>query len=377
MTDPKCALCGIELGPENDSAEHLITNAIGGKRKVRGVYCVPCNSSSGTFWDAELARQFQFMVLQLGVVRDRGTAPSGTFSTASGEPIHLHSDGTLSFPLAKPVVTKEGDGVRIASRVRTRADAETMLRGFKRIYPKLDVDAALQNITEETSYLKEPVVGVTEFGGPKAGRSAVKSALTLAVSAGVQPQSCNLALDYLKHEESKPCYGFYSRRDLVTNRPQDTVFHCVAVEADPTNGRVIGYVELFSVYRIIIGLSDCYAGLPLKDTYAIDPTTGAKLNLDVDFTLTNNELQFALSGADDSTAAQVRAMNEVMSIAQRLSFKREEARVARRAYQTALSKLGLKPGQDMTPEIARAMSKEITAQMMPFLLHRISSTSQR
>ncbi len=40
-------------------------------------------------------------------------------------------------------------------------------------------------------------------------------------------------------------------------------------------------------------------------------------------------------------------------------------------YQTTLSKL--EPGQEMTPEIALAMSKEITAQMMPFLRHRISS----
>jgi hypothetical protein len=39
----------------------------------------------------------------------------------------------------------------------------------------------------------------------------------------------------------------------------------------------------------------------------------------------------------------------------------------------ALSKIELKPGQEMTPEIALAMNKEITAQMMPFLLHRVSS----
>lgn len=282
MMQPRCALCGAELAPENDSAEHLITNAIGGKKKIKGVYCIPCNNSTGTLWDAEVARQFQFIALHLGIVRDRGTASSGTFATASGRPIHLHPDGSLSFPPVKPVVMKEGNAVRIASRVRTRAEAETMLRGFKRTYPKIDVDAAMQNIAEETSYLSEPVIGVTAFGGPKAGRSMVKSALT----------------------------------------------------------------------------------------------TGAELNLGVDFTFTNDELQFALSNADDATPAQVRAMNEVMAIAQQLSFKREEVRVARRAYRMTLSKLDLKPGQDMTPEIALAMSKEITAQMMPFLLHRLFTRGQ-
>jgi hypothetical protein len=90
--------------------------------------------------------------------------------------------------------------VSALNEVRNRAEAEKMLRGFQRTYPKLDVDAAMQNIAEETSYLSEPVVGVTAFGGPKAGRSAVKSALTLAVSAGVEPQICNLALAYLTNE---------------------------------------------------------------------------------------------------------------------------------------------------------------------------------
>lgn len=373
MANPKCALCGIELTPENDSAEHLITNAIGGKRKVKGVCCVPCNSSSGTAWDAEVARQFQFLALHLGVMRDRGTAPSGTFSTASGRPIRVHSNGTLSFPSAKPIVTKVGDSVRIASRVRTRAEAKKVLRGLKRTYSKLDVDTAIQNVVEGSSYLSEPVRGMTTFGGPKAGRSAVKSALTLAVSAGVEPQNCSRALGYLKNEDAEPCFGFFSRRDLITDRPRGKVFHCVAVEGDPANGKLVGYVELFSVYRMVIGLSDCYTGPAVKACHAIDPTTGTELYLDVNLTFTDEELRSALANEDDATLAQIRAMDEVMALAQKLSFEREQARVARQAYETTLSKLKLKPGQDMTPEIALAMGKEIAAQMMPFLFHRISS----
>jgi hypothetical protein len=54
---------------------------------------------------------------------------------------------------------------------------------------------------------------------------------------------------------------------------------------------------------------------------------------------TDEELRFALANEDDATPAQVRAMNDLMAIAQELSFKREQARVARRTYQTALSKL--------------------------------------
>jgi hypothetical protein len=124
---------------------------------------------------------------------------------------------------------------------------------------------------------------------------------------------------------------------------------------------------------MVIALSDWYTGALVKAAYAIDPTTGTEMNLGVDFTFTDDELRFAVSNADDVTPDQIQAMNEVMAIAQQLSIKREEARVARHANQITLSKLDLKPGQDMTHEIALAMSKELTAQMMPFLLHRISS----
>ena len=268
MKNRPCALCGVELTRENDSAEHVISNSIGGKRKVKGVYCVACNSSTGTLWDAEVAAQLQFLSLHLGIVRDRGTAPSGRFATASGKPLYVHGDGTLSFPTAKPQIAEEGAGVRIQARVRTRAEAEKTLRGLKRRYPKLDVEAAMKNIVEETSYLSEPVVATTAFGGPKAGRSIVKSALTLAVSAGVDARHCNLALAYLKNEEAAPCFGFYARRDLVANRPRGKVFHCVAIEGDPTTGRLVGYVELFSVYRMVINLSDRFAGSSVKGVFS-------------------------------------------------------------------------------------------------------------
>jgi hypothetical protein len=70
-------------------------------------------------------------------------------------------------------------------------------------------------------------------------------------------------------------------------------------------------------------------------------------------------------------------MNEVTAIAQGRSFEREQAPVVRQAYGTTLFKLGLKPAQDMTREIALEMSQEIAAQMMPFLQHRFFSQQVR
>lgn len=124
-------------------------------------------------------------------------------------------------------------------------------------------------------------------------------------------------------------------------------------------------------------MSDRYAGSSVKAVYAIDPVSGMQLELEVDLAFSEDELRFAVTDKDDATLAQLKAMDELMAIAQGRSFEREQARVARQAYQSTLSKLELQPGQDMTPEVARAMSREITAQLLPFLIHRIMSQRGR
>ena len=48
-----CALCNEILDESLGSREHLILNAIGGRRKVRGVLCMRCNNTAGAEWDTD------------------------------------------------------------------------------------------------------------------------------------------------------------------------------------------------------------------------------------------------------------------------------------------------------------------------------------
>ena len=310
MPNPRCAFCDVEITTTNDSREHIIQNAIGGARKVRGVFCKTCNNTTGAKWDTEAARQLQFLTLHLGVVRDRGDGRAGEFVTLSGRTVRKHQDGHLSFPASKPSITPKGEGVQIRLQATTRAEAAKTLKGLKRTYPKLDVDAALASIDESDTYLAEPVKSECNFGGELSGRSVVKTALTLAVSVGVEAKICNLALAYLRDDKGNPAFGYYYRRDLVTNRPTDRVFHCVAIKGDPATRKLIGYVELFSVYRMVIGLSDQYTSSAIAASYAIDPTVGEELNLTVDLTFTDEELRFALANEDELLPRQIEAFND-------------------------------------------------------------------
>ena len=52
----QCALCGEPFADGDDSREHIIPNAIGGRKKIAGFLCRNCNSKTGKEWDSELAR---------------------------------------------------------------------------------------------------------------------------------------------------------------------------------------------------------------------------------------------------------------------------------------------------------------------------------
>ena len=143
---------------------------------------------------------------------------------------------------------------------------------------------------------------------------------------------------------------------------------------DPGIGKLVGYVELFSMYRFVISLSENYSVAEIRDSYSIDPTTEEVLNLDSDLNFTEEGFRFAVENMDETTVeAQFQAAQRIIGLIQQRSFQREQERVARRAWNSTLTTLGLEPGQPMTPEIALAMSQEISKQMFPFLKHRLSA----
>ena len=91
-----CALCGGQFEQLNDSEEHIIPNAIGGKRKVKGFLCRQCNNNTGREWDAALARQLNPISNLLNIKRDRGTPPDLEVETATGRSLLHKSDGHIT-----------------------------------------------------------------------------------------------------------------------------------------------------------------------------------------------------------------------------------------------------------------------------------------
>jgi hypothetical protein len=289
-----CALCDTPITEQNNTKEHLIPNSIGGKKTVTGFICDPCNNTSGMSWDSELAKQLNWLSLMFSINRQRGNVPSQVFETiekgGKRGKIRINHDGSEQRPNSEFREESINGIPHLSISANSEKEFKQILKGYKRKYPQLDIDECLKNAKFETCYPNHIIVNENSFGGEKTGRSIVKSALALAVMSEVEAKTCNNALDYLKNSNAEPCFGFYYERDLIQNRPDGIIFHCVAVYGNPQTKQLLGYVEFYGCWRMVVCLSDNYKGKEFNSCYAIDPVSRLELNLEVALLLTPEEI---------------------------------------------------------------------------------------
>ncbi|HGO6126871.1 TPA: HNH endonuclease, partial [Burkholderia cepacia] len=286
-----CPLCDDPIALKGDSSEHIIPNSIGGRRTIRGFICKDCNSRTGDSWDAEIWRQFSHVAMMHGVDRDRGEPPSMQIQTVDGNRYLLLPDGrmTIERPIFSAVDGERGTNINITAR--DAKEARRMAKQVVRKYPKLELQNLLSTMTARETPLDSPVTFTSGFGGELAGRSMVKSAIALAVSVGLSARTCDVAMAYLRDSAATPSYAFFYIRDLVANRPHTHAFNCVSVVGDPLRRKLLGYVEYFSMSRIVVIMSDTYDGECFRSTYAFNPANGDSLDLQIDLDLSDGELE--------------------------------------------------------------------------------------
>ena len=280
----KCFLCNSNI-TANNSKEHIIPNAIGGRKKVEGFICKECNHKSGYTWDAELAEKLNPLCYLFHINRKTGKVPPVIFETTKGK-LSFNRNGVSH---AKPFFKKShrSDGkTEINIQARTKKETKKMLIGASKKYPKIDLNKELirlekQKIKKDYQWSYSPKFDLSydiEY-------SSIKSILALATTTGITPELCKYAIEYLKNKNSKVCGGHYYEKDLLMNRPEKIPFHCVSIYGNPETKKLLGYIEYFGFLRFVFYLSNFYQGKKCYKTYAINPVDGKELDILIDFQL--------------------------------------------------------------------------------------------
>ena len=370
MNNNNCAICGKNFQNVQDSNEHIIPNAIGGRKKIKHFICVNCNNKTGTEWDAELIKQLEPMCLYLRVKRERGETNPQIFSTSDGQTIRLKNDGTMEYP--KPLIqekycedTKSGT---IHASLRSKKEAKQLIDGYKRKGYKIQNEEEILNSLEtKQSYLSESVNFNISIGGDKAGRSIVKSLLAFAVDNDVSLDNCELAVKYLREKDTEPCFGYWNDRDFIKNREIGMPTHCLGIRGIKKQSLLVGYIEFFGTWKIVSCLSDSYNGEDFLSSYAINPINGKEVKIDIDLDILYSEIRDSYDDKMVSTKTLEDDISSIIKTAQESHAKQEQNRVFTNAVTKAFQSCGAEYGEALTKEHIDKLNSIVWKEIEPYI----------
>ncbi len=274
---PNCIFCERELGPET-KPEHILLNALGGRKTTKRVICSDHNNQFGSFIDSSLAGEIEFLRNYLQLESGTGKPPPMLKNIdADGERINISGNGTPKLVTPPFTVTDLPSGKR---NVEILAQTPDELRN---LIPHL---AACLRISEEDVIEKLARDGQfslierrpgrfyshISFGTENSLRSIAKSCLVLfATVAGntvVKSAPFNGVRSYILHgnsDFSKANIQIDTRDVPCTDQWVDRFgpnFNLIYVRSDEA-GRVIGYFALYNVisWQVVLAESGAPAGL--------------------------------------------------------------------------------------------------------------------
>lgn len=332
----------------NTTREHIIPNAIGGRKTVRNFICRNCNSNSGEKWDSELIKQFQLFCTMLDISRERGKNQPAQVETVSGRKLTWHADGTL-IP-KNPTIKKRtiDNATHISIHARSIDELRTMLSGVKKTHPELDVEKIVSQANFTKEYLDEPLHSSLIFGGKVAGHSIIKSSLALACEIGLSINDCEHAKEYLQCDGS-PCFGYFNVTDPILNRPRNIPLHCVYVNACSSTRLVLAYIEYFGFLKIVACLSSSYSGPTLERCYAVNPITGEELSIEVSLNLAKEDIPAIYNYKKVDYERTKKDLDSTLSVWSEIDRNRALKRAVDDALELTYSHMNLKP-EDVIPE---------------------------
>jgi hypothetical protein len=260
-------------------------------------------------------------------------------------------------------------GTEIYISARSIKETKPILAGLKKKYPSLNLEKIYTTAENRYTYPQGDIHLSFTIGRELSGRSIVKSAVAFAHKQGIPEHLCEVATFYLRNISSPPCYGFYHATDLINNRPNGSPIHVVAVSGNSENGLLIGYIEYFGIHRMVACLSEKYTGKDISATYAIDPTTGQKLDLSVGLNFSRQEIQDIFEYKKAFGEGMSAAVGSVTSPVLQRNFENERERVTSDAINYAWKNCGAKEGELLTNEHLETIARLASEKMMPFVAH--------
>lgn len=273
MRPSKCRGCGDPLTDANDSAAHIIPNALGGRLAPKGIICQACNTVLDKLADNALVDAFGDWPTLLDIPRQRGKNPPKLMDTLNGHRVRMNADGTSTrVDVQYDVeVIPEGHLVHVSA-----GDIKTLRQLLGRVtkqFPQIDaVEAARHARTvgiEDEDKLKTRL----DFS-PDAVFGGVVTAVWLFLihCTGHAFMDWSRLQDCIaKMRANGGTFRYFVDGLPGLRGPEVGLGHKIIARSVPSTGELIVYVEVLGVVKVggVFARSPAPA-IPLEHIYALD-----------------------------------------------------------------------------------------------------------
>ncbi|MCM2535160.1 HNH endonuclease [Neobacillus pocheonensis] len=360
----KCYVCENYLTKENETEEHILLNAIGGKLKSRALLCKDCNSKFGSKIDDKLAQQLNPIVNLLNVKRDRGK-PQNIKGKYGNRDIIIEPNGNMK--LARTYIDKGEKLAHIeASSLR---EATKALEGLKRAYPHLNIEEAIKNAKRSKDYLPYVTVNMN-FGGKEIKQSICKMAVNFYIFQGGDPKIIKHLLPFIEgKKEDEEVYYFYPRSEVFYKGDKD-IMHTLLLVGDPLKKQLYVYIELFNEFKMVVYLNREYDGEPINKSYHFNVVTNEIVQYDTTINIPPKHLRKYCSKELVETKFKERMMILLKKIDE-LTTSRRINEISTKAIEELQKKYPKEKNPVFTEEMSRFLSNRVSEEFVSSFQHSL------
>jgi hypothetical protein len=267
-----CYICGEEfILSKSGDGEHIIPDALGGKLKSKKILCQKHNTDLANELDGEFIHYFASFLSNLSVKKDKNN------NITKGAP-GIHAESGIK------IQSKDGTFVPIEPHWDENKNIifapSTKVGNQYREKLKKDSQSKKEAIENATIKTEIEGMGLFPFGFDNQifKRSFAKIAIGFACENGIKREDLKLALipekDKLMKINDKPAVIPYLPLNqemlLADDDGKGNEFypmHVIKLFGDSYNNLLYCYVELFSVFKHYVILSDNYSGNDFQKSY--------------------------------------------------------------------------------------------------------------
>ncbi|PKV49215.1 HNH endonuclease [Aquimarina sp. MAR_2010_214] len=371
MNNIRCYNCTEEINRENQSLEHIIPNACGGRLTSRDLLCKECNSYFGEKWDAALAKTTNAFANLLMITRDRG-------EPQSEKGVGLRTQEEFKLPpgkppvLSKPTIIEDLKNGEIEIHANSEKELRKVLEGYKRTYPEIDVEKALASTEHKREYFDQAVNLKVHIGGPEVLKAIVKIAVNFFIHKGGGRDDIKHLLPYLKGTKELNIVWLYHPEERVYAAGIKEVPHVIKIIGDPKEGVLYAYVELFDTHSFIVLLNENYKDAPVDLDYVFDVVSQTSKENVTKLTLVKNDIIEILKQKPFNINKVRSRIDRVRKISNKLHDHREIDKIIRNAVKVFEKE---SEGVLISEEAKNKFLEQVSLDFAKFMLHKQNSVA--